>query len=73
MKSTGFKRVLVALVVSLAAACSPTDDASVVDATSVQHLFIAGQLFDGSGSAPVITDLGIDYCEKGTDLFNWHC
>ena len=60
MKSLTHKPVLTAIFLSLVTGCSPADDERVVDATSVQHLFISGQLFDGTGSPPVLRDIGID-------------
>lgn len=42
-----------------ASACSRTNDSSTSPATSVQHLFIGGTVFDGSGNDPRVSDLGV--------------
>lgn len=43
--------------------CGSADDASVepgvIETTVVDQLFVGGALFDGSGSAPVVSDVGI--------------
>ena len=52
-------RIAAILTVALAAGCSgPTDDANR-DADSVATLFTGGLVYDGSGSAPYVADVGI--------------
>ena len=45
---------------SLTAACDSSEIENRTAATVVQHLFLNGQIFDGTGGAPIIADLGID-------------
>jgi len=47
-------------VVLLTAACGPTESESIGPATTVQHLFVGGQLIDGTGDVPFSADLGIN-------------
>jgi N-acyl-D-amino-acid deacylase len=43
----------------LAAACNQREEEPAFSTADVQHLFVGGQLFDGSGSEPVVADIGI--------------
>jgi len=57
---TSHRGVLAAIVVAaFLAACGQTDNSSDDAATSVEHLFVGGLLFDGSGSAPYVGDIGV--------------
>jgi len=47
------------IVAVFASACSPANDTQAGLETSVQHLFVGGKVFDGSGSEPVLSDLGV--------------
>ncbi len=51
--------ILAVIIASLSAACSPADNERADNATTVQHLFVGGQLFDGTGAVPYVADLGI--------------
>ncbi|MGI9261791.1 MAG: N-acyl-D-amino-acid deacylase family protein [Woeseiaceae bacterium] len=47
------------IFVLVASACGPAGDTDGDSATGVQQLFIGGTVFDGSGSEPVIADVGV--------------
>lgn len=51
-------RFLAMLFAGLAAACSPADNDASVNTFGVQHLFVGGQLIDGTGGVPLVADLG---------------
>ena len=57
---TNHRGVLTAFIVAtFLTACGQTEKASNENATTVEHLFVGGLLFDGSGSAPYVGDIGV--------------
>lgn len=53
-------RFLIALIfVFVTSACGPANDTSGDSAIAVQQLFVGGNVFDGSGSEPMIADVGV--------------
>ena len=59
MRSIVRGRILAVIIASLSAACSPADNERADNATTVQHLFVGGQIFDGTGDVPHVADLGV--------------
>jgi N-acyl-D-amino-acid deacylase len=58
---TSHRVVLAAIVVaSFLTACGQPENAGDDSATSVEHLFVGGLLFDGSGDAPYVGDIGVN-------------
>ena len=47
------------LLVAILAGCSPAPDAPPADIVEVDQLIVNGSVYDGSGSVPVVTDIGI--------------
>jgi len=54
-------RAILAVIVTFlfVAACNQPENAAQKAPTSVDHLFVGGLLFDGSGSAPYVGDVGV--------------
>jgi len=47
------------VLMSVMSACGPANDSNGDPTTSVQHLFVGGTVFDGSGNEPLISDVGV--------------
>ena len=59
MQSIVRGRILAVIIASLSAGCSPADNERAETRTTVQHLFVGGQIFDGTGDVPYVADLGV--------------